>query len=110
MRWHIAHSSPTHHPIPIPFTSPFPLLLISFSQRNRRHRIQRPSHLIRRHLTVLQTPHLTPLPQSLQPERQFPALRFVDEKDVFLAICVADRGAEDVEVFLGLETSLFVVC
>lgn len=65
-------------------------------QRQRRHRVECPSNLVRRHLTILQTPDLTTFPEPLQSESEFPALRLVDEKDVFLAICVANRGAEDV--------------
>jgi hypothetical protein len=71
-------------------------------QSNRRHSIQHPSHFIRRHLCTLQTAHLTSLAQALQSESQFPTLCFVNEEDVFLAVGIADRGAEDVQVFGGL--------
>jgi hypothetical protein len=64
-------------------------------QSNRRHTIQHPRHLIHTHLRSLHTPHLTPLPQALEALCQFPALALVDEEDVFLAICIADRGAEN---------------
>lgn len=77
-----------------------------FLQRNRRNRIQYPRHLIRCHLTALQTTHLTALSQFLQPKSQFPALGLVDEEDVFPAISIADRCAENVEVFRGLYASL----
>jgi hypothetical protein len=42
----------------------------------------------------------------LESDGEFPALRLVDEEDVALAVGVADRGAEDVEVFGGLGTGL----
>jgi hypothetical protein len=76
-------------------------------QRQRRHSIQRPGHLIRRHLAILQTPDLASLTQTLQAESEFPALTIVDEEQVFLAVCVADRGAEDVQAFGGLDAGLF---
>jgi hypothetical protein len=71
-------------------------------QSNRRHSIQHPRHFIRRHLRTLQTAHLTSLAQALQSESQFPTLCFVNEEDVFLAVGIADRGAEDVQIFGGL--------
>jgi hypothetical protein len=77
------------------YTTPRPPKAAS-SQSNRRNRIQYPRHLVRRHLTVLHTPHLAALAQALQSNGQLPALRFIDEEDVFLAVCVADRSAEDV--------------
>ena len=92
---------------PLPSSSPHPLLMIDNLQSNRRHSIQHPRHLIRRHLRALQTPHLASLPQSLQPKGQFPALGFVNEEDVFLAVGIADRSAEDVQVFGGLFARLF---
>jgi len=70
--------------------------MIDDLQSNRRHSIQHPRHLIRRHLRALQTAHLTSLPQPLQSKSQFPALSVIDEEDVFLAVGIADRGAEDV--------------
>lgn len=92
---------PTLHPGPI--SSPIYTFLIHLStslptssQRNRRNRIQNPRNLIRRHLAILHTPHLTTFAQSLQAKRKLPALALIDEEDVFLTICVADRSAEDV--------------
>jgi hypothetical protein len=83
-----------------------PIQIRFSSHMHKRHRIQSPRHLIRRHLTGLHTPYLAPLPQALQPNSQFPGLRFIDEEDVFLSVCVADRGAEDVQMFGGLLAGL----
>ena len=85
---------PSYQHSPLPFSRL--LLVINDLQSNRRHSIQHPRHLIRRHLRALQTPHLTSLPQHLQSKSQFPALSVIDEEDVFLAVGIADRGAEDV--------------
>jgi hypothetical protein len=84
--------------------------LVELLESQRWNSIERPRHLVRCHLTVLQTPNLTALPETLESDSEFPALRLVDEEDVFLAIRVADRGAEDVEVFGGLDTSLWLLC
>tara|TARA_R110002003_G_scaffold143_13_gene13278 strand:+ start:8324 stop:8662 length:339 start_codon:yes stop_codon:yes gene_type:complete len=78
------------------------IVVVGDLQRNRRNRIQDPRHLIRRHLAVLHTPDLASLAQALESDGEFPALGLVDEEDVALAVGVADRGAEDVEVFGGL--------
>jgi hypothetical protein len=58
--------------------------------RKRRNCVQKPDHIIWCHLTVLQAADLAALAQALQTERKFPALRVVDEKDVLLAVGVAD--------------------
>jgi hypothetical protein len=78
-------------------------------QSNRRHSIQHPRHLIRRHLRALQTPYLTSLAQPLESKSQFPTLSLINEEDVFLAVGIADRGAEDVQVFGGLFARLDVL-
>jgi hypothetical protein len=78
------------------------IVVVGDLQRNRRNCIQDPRHLIRRHLAILHTPDLASLAQTLESDGEFPALGLVDEEDVALAVCVADRGAEDVEVFGGL--------
>jgi hypothetical protein len=77
-------------------------------QCQRRNSVQCPHHLVGRHLAVLQTPDLTAFAQALESECKFPALRLVDEEQVFLAVGVAHRGAKDVEVFGGLDASLEV--
>jgi hypothetical protein len=65
-------------------------------QRQRRYSVQCPHHLVRRHLAVLQTSHLTSLPEALESEGEFPALALVNEEQVFLAVGITHRGAEDV--------------
>lgn len=78
---------------------PPPTILSTFTsplQRNRRHGIQHPQHLIWCHLCTLQTPDLTTLLQSLKSKSQFPALCFINKEDVFLAICITHRGTENV--------------
>jgi len=62
----------------------------------RRHGVQYPRYIAGCHLAILQTANLAALAQSLQTEREFPALRLIDEEDVLLAIGIADRSAEDV--------------
>ena len=80
------------------------------SLRKRRHGVEDSCNLIRRHLAVLQATHLTALSQSLEADGDFPALAFVDEEDVFLAVGVTDRCAENMEMLgrllAGLEIAL----
>lgn len=56
----------------------------------RRDCVQKPDHIVWRHLAVLQAADLAALTQALQTERKFPALGFVDQEDVLLAVSVAD--------------------
>jgi hypothetical protein len=62
-------------------------------QRDRRNGIQNPCNLIRRHLAILQAPDLASFSEALQSQSELPALRLVNEEDVFLAVGVADRGS-----------------
>lgn len=86
--------------------STFPISQQQPSLHKRRHAVQHPEHLIRSHLAVRKTPNLASLAKTLETEGEFPALGFVDEEDVFLAVGVADRCTEDVELFGGLVASL----
>lgn len=73
---------------------------------NRWHCVEDPSHLIRRHLAVLHAADLAALAQTLQANGDFPALRLIDEEDIFLVVGIADRSTEDVEMFGRLLASL----
>lgn len=75
-------------------------------QGDWRHGVEDTSHLIRRHLSTLQTAYLTALAKALKAESKLPAFGLVDEKDVSLAIGIAHRGAEDMQVLCGLFTRL----
>lgn len=71
-------------------------------QGDRRNGVEYPRDIVRRHLTILQTAHLTSFAQPLKPKSEFPAFGLVDEEDVFLAVGIANRGAENVEMFSWL--------
>jgi hypothetical protein len=60
--------------------------------------IQQPLRLGRRHPQHPKRADLRPTPQPLQALRDLPALLVRDDEDVFLALWVTDRGAEEVFV------------
>jgi hypothetical protein len=115
---HTTHSTPhsrihhhnnnrtTHNTSPQPAYLPTSHHLL---HSHGRHSIQHPRHFIRRHLSTLQAPNLTPLPQFLQTKGKFPTLTFIDEENIAFAFCIADGSAEDVEVFGRLLARLIIV-
>jgi hypothetical protein len=71
--------------------------------------VKHPRNLIRGHHIIRHTPDQTAGPQFIESDGHFPALGVVDDEDVFAAVCVADRGAQNMAgCFLAL-TSLFYV-
>jgi len=85
----------TFHSIVNILTTEHPFLSTTLRLLHRGYGIEDTSHLVRRHLTTLHTTHLTSLTQPLEPKSKFPAFRVVNQEDIFLAIGIADRGAED---------------
>ena len=77
--------------------------------RQRRHRVQYSRHLARRHRRIRQGANLGALAQSLESNSDLPALRLVDQEDVFLAVAVAHGSAEEVQAFADLLASLRVM-
>lgn len=61
-----------------------------FLQSNWRNGVEYPRNIIWRHLTVLQTTHLTSFAEPLKAKSKFPAFGLIDEEDIFLTVSIAD--------------------
>lgn len=90
---------PNEHEVSFPRSSLPPLALLLISLGERRHHVKDSGHFVWRHLAVLHAADLATFSESLQANREFPALAFVNEEHILLTIGIADAGAEDVQMF-----------